>query len=99
MITKRRRPSQDDGLPRIGIGTESIRLERGSGFAPEPLSVRSVLAILAVRGLGGGLAEAAIGLILVTVCRRLIALDRATAVAGAPQSRDRGPAGSVDWQT
>lgn len=68
-------------------------------FAPEPLSVRSVLEILAVRGLGGGLAEAAIGLILVTVCRRLIALDRATAVAGAPQSRDRGPAGSVDRQT
>lgn len=68
-------------------------------FAPEPLSVRSALEILAVRGLGGGLAEAAIGLILVTICRRLIALDRAAPAVTAPQSRDRGPAGSVDRPT
>ncbi|HUZ57068.1 MAG TPA: hypothetical protein VMU94_31700 [Streptosporangiaceae bacterium] len=68
-------------------------------FAPEPRNVRSVLEILAVRGLGEGLAEAAIGLILVTLCRRLIALDRAPAAAGGQQPRDRAPAGSGDEQT
>ena len=68
-------------------------------FAPEPLGVRSVLEILAVRGLGGGLAEAVIGLILVTLCRRLIAIDRTTAAARARQPREREPAGSGDGQT
>jgi hypothetical protein len=70
-----------------------------STFAPEPLSARSVLEILAVRGLGEGLAEAVIGLILVTLCRRLIALDRAPAAARGPQPRDRAPASSGDEQT
>ncbi len=58
-------------------------------FAPEPLSVRSVLEILAVRGLGEGLAEAAIGLILVTTCRRLITLDRGPAEGRGRRPRDR----------
>ncbi len=70
-----------------------------NSFAPEPLSVRSVLEILAVRGLGGGLAEAAIGLILVMLCRRLIALDRASAPASGPRPRDRAAAGSGDERT
>ena len=68
-------------------------------FAPEPLGVRSVLEILAVRGLGGGLAEAAIGLILVTLCRRLIAADRAPAVPGPRPPRDRARAHSGEEQT
>ncbi|HUZ57032.1 MAG TPA: hypothetical protein VMU94_31510 [Streptosporangiaceae bacterium] len=68
-------------------------------FAPEPLGVRSVLEILAVRGLAEGLAEAVIGLIVVTLCRRLIALDPAPAAAGGQQPRDQAAAGSGEEQT
>jgi len=50
-------------------------------IAPHPSSVRAILAILAIRGLGEALAETAIGLILVKLCYRLIALDRAPAAA------------------
>ena len=56
-------------------------------FAPEPLSVRSVLEILAVRGLAEGLAEAAIGLVVVTLCRRAIG----STVALATDGPDPGP--------
>jgi hypothetical protein len=45
--------------------------------APHPDSLWAVLQILAIRGLAEALVEAAIGLILVELCYRLIALDRA----------------------
>jgi hypothetical protein len=45
--------------------------------APHPDSLWAVLEILAIRGLAEALVEAAIGLILVELCYRLIALDRA----------------------
>jgi hypothetical protein len=44
--------------------------------APKPVSVAAILEILAVRGIAEALAEAAIGLVLVELCYRLIALDR-----------------------
>jgi hypothetical protein len=44
--------------------------------APHPDSLWAVLEILAIRGLAEALVEAAIGLILVELCYRLIALDR-----------------------
>jgi hypothetical protein len=68
-------------------------------FAPEPLSVRSVMEILAVRGLAEGLAEAIIGLIVVTLCRRLIVLDPEPAPADGQHPRVRAPAGHGDEQT
>lgn len=68
-------------------------------FAPEPLGLRSLLEILAVRGLAEGLAEAVIGLIVVTLCHRLMALDPAPAAACGQQLRDRSPAGADEEQT
>jgi predicted secreted protein len=53
-------------------------------FDPDPSSVRAVLEIIAVRGLAAGVAEAAIGLILVKLCYRLIELDRAAAAEQQP---------------
>ena len=41
---------------------------------PHPDDVAEILEVLAVRGIGEGLIEAAIGLILVELCYRLIAL-------------------------
>jgi hypothetical protein len=43
---------------------------------PHPHDVPEILEVLAIRGIGEGLIEAAIGLILVELCYRLIALDR-----------------------
>lgn len=51
-------------------------------FIPHPDDVAEILEVLAVRGIGEGLIEAAIGLILVELCYRLIALDR---TRGAPK--------------
>jgi hypothetical protein len=45
-------------------------------FIPHPHDVAEILEVLAVRGIGEGLIEAAIGLILVELCYRLIVLDR-----------------------
>jgi hypothetical protein len=45
-------------------------------FIPHPHDVPEILEVLAVRGIGEGLVEAVIGLILVELCYRLIALDR-----------------------
>jgi hypothetical protein len=69
-------------------------------LAPHPSSVGAVLGILAVRGLGEALIEAAIGLISVKLCYRLIALDRARPAqrpdmkmngqGGEPGGGDRG---------
>jgi hypothetical protein len=44
-------------------------------LAPEPSGPGEILAALAVRGIAEGVLEAAIGLILVQLCYRLIALD------------------------
>jgi hypothetical protein len=45
-------------------------------LAPNPDSLGEFLKVLAIRGLGEGIAEAIIGLILVQLSHRLIALDR-----------------------
>jgi hypothetical protein len=63
-------------------------------LAPGPGSVRAILVIVAIQGLGDALAEAAIGLILVELCYRLIALDRAPAAIGGQESGETAPTGS-----
>ena len=45
-------------------------------LAPNPHSIEELLKVLAIRGLGEGIAEAIIGLILVQLTHRLVALDR-----------------------
>jgi hypothetical protein len=55
-------------------------------LAPHPSSPRAILATLAIRGFAEALIEAAIGLILVKLCYRLIALDHAPDAAAG-----RGP--------
>jgi hypothetical protein len=59
--------------------------------APDPISVAAILEILAVRGVAEALAEAAIGLVLVELCYRLIALDRQPAAEGE-EPGERPPA-------
>ena len=62
-------------------------------FIPHPDDVAEILEVLAVRGIGEGLIEAAIGLILVELCYRLIALDRASAAGhrdGSPAAKRQG---------
>lgn len=59
-------------------------------FIPHPHDVAEILEVLAVQGIGEGLIEAAIGLILVELCFRLIALDRLTVAdhrAGSPAAK------------
>jgi hypothetical protein len=53
------------------------------GAGPEPTGAPEILATLAIRGVGGGVVEAAIGLVLVQLCYRLIALDAAASRAAA----------------
>jgi hypothetical protein len=60
--------------------------------APDPVSLRAILEILAIRGLGEALAEAAIGLMLVKLCYRLIALDRTPVAAEGQELGDVSPA-------
>jgi hypothetical protein len=60
--------------------------------APDPVNARAILEILAIRGLGEALAEAAIGLVLVELCYRLIALDRQPAAAGGEEPGEEPPA-------
>lgn len=57
-------------------------------IVPHPRDAGEILAALAIRGLGEALAEAAIGLTLVELCYRLIALDR---TAGPTPAGDRRP--------
>jgi predicted secreted protein len=45
-------------------------------LAPEPHSVARALEVIAIRGIGTGLLEAVVGLVLVELAYRLIALDR-----------------------
>jgi hypothetical protein len=56
--------------------------------APEPVSVPAALETLAIRGLALAVAEAAIGLVTVKLCYRLIVLDRARAAA---EGHEPGP--------
>jgi hypothetical protein len=68
-----------------------------SGIAsviPDPDHADQILAALAVRGVADGLVEAAIGLVLVELCYRLIALDRA-GQAGRTLAVERRPAAST----
>jgi hypothetical protein len=51
-------------------------------LAPEPHSVAEILEDLAIRGVGLGLLEAVIGVVLVELCFRLIELDRIRRPAG-----------------
>ena len=50
---------------------------------PEPTGAAEILETLAIRGVAAGIVEAAIGLILVQLCYRLIALDSAATRAAA----------------
>jgi hypothetical protein len=56
---------------------------------PEPTGAPEILETLAIRGVAGGLVEAVIGLILVQLCYRLIALDTVAAAARAAAARRR----------
>jgi len=60
--------------------------------APDPVNAGAILEILAVRELGEALAEAAIGLVLVELCYRLIALDRQPAAAEREEPGEGPPA-------
>lgn len=60
--------------------------------APDPISLAAILEILAVRGLAEALAEAAIGLVLVELCYRLIGLDRLTTAGEGEEPGERPPA-------
>jgi hypothetical protein len=57
--------------------------------APEPAGLGEVLEVLAIRGLVEGLLEAAIGLILVELCYRLIDLDASSPASGGPPASAR----------
>ncbi len=61
---------------------------------PDPDSAGAIAAALAIRGVAGALVEAAIGLTLVELCYRLIALDRSRGRAGRTPAAERRPAGS-----
>jgi hypothetical protein len=56
---------------------------------PEPTGVPEILETLAIRGVAGGVVEAVIGLVLVQLCYRLIALDAVRA-----QARETAPGAS-----
>ena len=58
---------------------------------PEPTGAAEILETLAIRGVAAGIVEAAIGLVLVQLCYRLIALDDAASRAAAA----RRPAGAA----
>jgi hypothetical protein len=60
-------------------------------LAPEPDNFGQFLKVLAVRGLGEGLAEAVVGLILVQLTLRLLALDRHANNAGANTRDSNNP--------
>ena len=58
------------------VATLPVILASGlEAAAPEPSGVAEILEVLAIRGLAEGLIEAAIGLVLVELCYRLIDLD------------------------
>jgi hypothetical protein len=71
-------------VPVIGVS----QLE---GAGPEPSGAPEILETLAIRGVAGGVIEAAIGLVLVQLCYRLIALEDAATRAAAA----RRPAGAA----
>jgi hypothetical protein len=60
-------------------------------FLPDPAGTADVLTTLVVRSVGEGILESAVGLLLVELCYRLIAADRAAA-RGAPREATRSPA-------
>lgn len=57
---------------------------------PDPTDPPEILEVLAIRGIGEALVEAAIGLVLVELCYRLIALD--AGAKASPQDRQHPPA-------
>jgi hypothetical protein len=72
------------------VATVPVILVSGVESAgPEPSGALEILEALAIRGLAGGLLEAAVGLILVQLCYRLIALDASWA-----RARETAPAAS-----
>ncbi len=60
-------------------------------LAPEPHSAGAALEDLAIRGIGTGVLEAVIGLVLVELAYQLMALDRASVVSPAGSRRPRSP--------
>ena len=68
------------------------------GILPDPSGPTDVVTTLIVRSIGEGVVEAAVGLLLVELCYRLIAADRAAARPGGPgggltRARPPAPAG------
>jgi hypothetical protein len=59
-------------------------------LAPHPSSWQAILAVVAVRGVGEALLEAAIGLVVVQLSYRLIALDRASQPSAGRRRRPGG---------
>jgi hypothetical protein len=60
-------------------------------FLPDPAGTADVVTTLAVRSVGEGILESAVGLLLVELCYRLIAADHAAA-RGDPRVATRSPA-------
>jgi len=73
------------------LGTVPVLLVSGVESAgPEPSTAPQLVEALAIRGGAGGVLEAAVGLILVQLCYRLIALDAAATAAAAATRAGQG---------
>ena len=74
------------------LATVPVLLVSGVESAgPEPSDAPQLVEALAIRGVAGGVLEAAVGLVLVQLCYRLIALDAAATAATAATRADRRP--------
>ena len=60
-------------------------------FLPDPSGTGDVVTTLVIRSVGEGILESVVGLVLVELCYRLIAAERA-ASRGAPREATRSPA-------
>jgi hypothetical protein len=74
-------------------------------LVPEPHDLPELVWVLATRGIGGGLLEATVGLVLVELCYRLIQLDagsrrrRKTSAARPPERGERQPSAPEQRRT
>ena len=70
--------------PVAAFATLPLLLANGiAAFLPDPSGTTDVVTTLVVRSVGEGILESAVGLLLVELCYRLIAADRAAAGRGA----------------
>jgi hypothetical protein len=69
--------------PVAAFATLPLLLANGiAAFLPDPSGTTDVVTTLVVRSVGEGILESAVGLLLVELCYRLIAADRAAARRG-----------------